>query len=304
MTDFKAEGINPPEYKRGEPYDHEFCQPPSSAPDASICSFCGHTQQEHIKPWAKSGAGPGLPEPQKCPRCGAPAKHYSHGERREDGSQVKLGYWRYVERERPALPEPELAAFDRAEFDELLREVVALREWKAAHEDALYAEHTDGDPNVVAENAARILDMQHGGSPAPSPAPPEPQGIPSALELEGGRTEPWMIERQIAEALALRDAARPGSYASALYSEMANTLHSVLQSAGVGAPRVPTDGPWKVVSPAEYAGADNPYLKDAVWIVRSDERPGHSAIVGNEAEAIAVRDALNRVAGGSQEPRH
>lgn len=35
-------------------------------------------------------------------------------------------------------PEPEMAAFDRGEFDELLKEVVALREWKAAHEAAAF----------------------------------------------------------------------------------------------------------------------------------------------------------------------
>lgn len=39
------------EYQKGEPYDHGFVQPPSSAADASICSFCGHTQVEHAKPW-------------------------------------------------------------------------------------------------------------------------------------------------------------------------------------------------------------------------------------------------------------
>jgi len=60
------------------------------------------------------------------------------------------------------------------------------------------------------------------------------------------------------------------------------------------------EGPWKTVSPTEYAGAANPYAKD--WIVRADTRPGHSAIVGTEAEALAVRDALNRVWAASQPP--
>lgn len=52
-------------------------------------------------------------------------------------------------------------AFDRAEFDELLREVVALREWKAMHEAAAFGARCinckGGDDSFSSANPILII---------------------------------------------------------------------------------------------------------------------------------------------------
>lgn len=52
---------------------------------------------------------------------------------------LRLEDWEALHRSRPGEDaDVEMQRFDRAEFDALLKEVVALREWKAAHQAAAF----------------------------------------------------------------------------------------------------------------------------------------------------------------------
>ena len=110
--------------------------------------------------------------------------------------------------------------------------------------------------------------------------------------ISGGfRGDPQNVQQFIA-----REMANPETRGA-----VENELETMRAEQDVGrSPEAVPDAPtWRVVSPEEYAPGYEAQFGEAKWIVRSDERPGESAIVGSEAEAITVCNALNR---GSHPP--